>query len=34
MVSAAEYAEAKNRQKSPGFGWIKEPPKAILPFRD
>jgi hypothetical protein len=34
MAHATEYAEAKNRQRWPGFDWIKSPQEAFLAFRE
>ncbi len=34
MSHAVEFAEARNRQRWPGFDWLKEPQEAFLAFRD
>ncbi len=34
MAHATEYAEARNRQRWPGFDWIREPVEAYLAVRD
>ncbi len=30
MAGAVEFAEAKNRQRWPGFDWLNEPQEAFL----
>jgi hypothetical protein len=34
MAHAVEFAEARNRQRWPGFDWLREPQKAFLAFRE
>jgi hypothetical protein len=34
MSHAVEFAEARNRQRWPGFDWLRQPTEAYLAIRD